>query len=83
MKEFVVYILYSEKHNKTYTGYTADLIGRFKSHNYLAKKGYTFKYRPWKVVYLEFHETKKDALSREKFLKSGKGREWVKDKLIK
>ncbi|MBQ4822524.1 GIY-YIG nuclease family protein [Aquimarina sp. MMG016] len=33
MEEFIVYILYSEKHNKHYTGYTSDLITRFRSHN--------------------------------------------------
>ncbi len=83
MKEFVVYILYSEKYNKTYTGYTSDLISRFRSHNQLATKGFTVSYRPWKVVYLEFFEIKKEAIIREKSLKSGNGREWVKDKLIK
>ncbi|RKN00525.1 GIY-YIG nuclease family protein, partial [Aquimarina sp. BL5] len=36
MKEFVVYILYSEKYDKSYTGYTSDLISRFRSHNQLA-----------------------------------------------
>ncbi|WP_298539148.1 GIY-YIG nuclease family protein [uncultured Aquimarina sp.] len=83
MEEFVVYILYSEKYDKSYTGYTSDLISRFRSHNQLATKGFTIRYRPWKVVYLEFFNSKKEALVREKFLKSGKGREWVKDKLIK
>ena len=46
MEEFVVYILYSEKFNKTYTGFTSNLIERFKSHNLLETKGYTLKFRP-------------------------------------
>ncbi|WP_298318793.1 GIY-YIG nuclease family protein [uncultured Aquimarina sp.] len=83
MKEFVVYILYSEKYDKSYTGYTSDLISSFRSYNQLATKGFTIRYRPWKVVYLEFLETKKEALVREKNLKSSKGREWIKDKLTK
>ncbi|PXY38641.1 endonuclease, partial [Flavobacterium cheongpyeongense] len=33
MAEFVVYILYSEKFKKNYTGFTSNLIERFKSHN--------------------------------------------------
>ncbi|WP_299600726.1 GIY-YIG nuclease family protein [uncultured Aquimarina sp.] len=82
MKEFVVYILFSKKYNKTYTGYTSDLIKRFHSHNQLATKGFTIKYRPWLVAYIEFFTNKKEALEREKFLKSGKGRAWVKDKLM-
>ena len=47
MEEFVVYILFSEDYGKTYIGFTSNLIERFKSHNYLSKKGYTIKFRPW------------------------------------
>ncbi|RZJ51812.1 MAG: GIY-YIG nuclease family protein, partial [Flavobacterium sp.] len=47
MEEFAVYILYSEKFNKNYTGCTSNLIERFKSHNLLGTKGYTLKFRPW------------------------------------
>ncbi len=77
-EEFVVYILYSARFNKHYTGYTSNLIERFKSHNLLSKKGWTIKYRPWKVTYVEFFNSKAKAMNREKFLKSGKGREWLK-----
>jgi len=81
--EIVVYILYSEKYGKTYTGFTSDLINRMRSHNQFATKGFTYRYRPWTVAYLEWFSTKKEAMERERFLKSGQGREWVKDKLIK
>ena len=69
--------LYSESHNVFYKGITSNLIQRFKSHNELATKGYTLKYRPWKVVHVEFFITKKEALIRERFLKSGAGRAWI------
>ena len=69
MDEFVVYILFSEEHNKTYVGFTSNLIERFKSHNYLSKKGYTIKYRPWIVINVEFLTTKSEALKRENSLK--------------
>ena len=45
--KYSVYVLYSKKHNKIYIGYTSDLQDRFRSHNELATKGYTEKYRPW------------------------------------
>ncbi len=80
--EFVVYVLYSEKHKKRYTVYTSDLISRFKSHNELSTKGFTIKYRPWKVLYVEFFETKTGAIAREKFLKSGIGRAWLNEELM-
>ena len=79
MEEFVVYILYSEKFNKNYTGFTSSLIERFKSHNQLAKKGYTIKFRPWTVIYVEFFNSKSEAMKKEKYLKSGVGREYIKN----
>jgi putative endonuclease len=54
MEEFIVYILYSQKYNKNYTGYTANLIERFRSHNLLETKGYTIKFRRWKVIHVDF-----------------------------
>ena len=83
MEEFVVYILFSEKHNKTYVGFTSNLIERFKSHNYLSKKGFTIKFRPWEVIYVAFFTTKSEALKREKFFKTGKGREFIKEMISK
>lgn len=79
MEEFVIYILYSEKFNKNYTGYTSNLIERFKSHNILETKGYTLKFRPWKVIHVEFYNSKSDAMKREKYLKTGIGREFIKN----
>ena len=83
MDEFVVYILFSKEHQKTYVGFTSNLIERFKSHNYLEKKGFTCKYRPWEVVYLEVYYSKSDALKREKYLKTGIGREFIKNNVLK
>mgnify|MGYP003738657221 FL=1 len=83
MDEFVVYILFSEEHNKTYVGYTSNLIERFKSHNYLSKKGFTIKFRPWIVIHVEFFTTKSEALKREKLFKTGKGRELIKEFISK
>ena len=51
---YVSYALYSEKFDILYIGYTQDLISRFHSHYSLAKSGFTVKYRPWKVIYVDF-----------------------------
>jgi putative endonuclease len=75
---YTVYILYSEKFNKTYTGFTSDHEERFKSHNELGTKGWTKNFRPWKTIYTEEHLNKSDAMAREKYFKSGVGREFVK-----
>jgi len=79
---YTVYILYSENHKKKYIGYTSDLIERFRSHNKLATKGYTIKYRPWKVLHTEIFETKTEAIKRENQLKGGQGRDWINSHLI-
>jgi putative endonuclease len=61
---------------------TTDLIPRFQFHNSKSTKGFTLRYRPWTVIHVEFFERKTQALLREKILKSGKGREWVKNNLL-
>ncbi|MEL6974615.1 MAG: GIY-YIG nuclease family protein [Bacteroidota bacterium] len=61
---------------------TSHLIARFKSHNELAIKGWTMKFRPWKVIHVEVFHSKSEALKREKFLKSGQGRKWIAHNLI-
>ncbi len=41
---FITYVLYSEKYDKIYIGFTSDLESRLLSHNMLATKGWTVKY---------------------------------------
>lgn len=73
---FTVYLLFSKIHQKIYIGYTQNIEQRLLSHNFLGKKGYTLKYRPWILVYTESFDDKKNAMMREKQLKSAKGREF-------
>ena len=75
---FTVYVLYSPSFKKFYTGFTSNLEGRLKSHNSLSTKGFTLRYRPWILIYTEQFELKKDAIKREKELKSGRGREFIR-----
>lgn len=75
---YYVYVLYSEKHNKHYTGYTADPTDRFLSHSEKATRGFTLRYRPWKTILTEEYATKSEAMKREKWLKSGVGRDFIK-----
>jgi putative endonuclease len=70
--EFVVYILYSKKSKRNYTGITNSLIQRFYSHNIFGKDS-TRLYRPWIVVHVEFFDSKELALKMEKYYKSGRG----------
>ena len=80
---YVVYVLYSEKFDKIYIGYTSNLVERLKSHNEMATKGWTMRFRPWKVIHQESFETKREAMKKEKQLKGGQGREYIWRELLK
>ena len=75
---YIVYVLYSKKYDKLYIGYTADLKQRLLSHNELAKKGWTVKYRPWELIYTEEFTDKSSAMKREKELKSHNRRDFLR-----
>ena len=79
---FTVYVLFSQTFDKIYIGYTSNLEQRFLSHNKLAKKGWTVNFRPWVIIHTENFETKKEAMRREKQLKSFRGREWIRNVII-
>jgi putative endonuclease len=74
---YTVYILFSVRHNKHYTGYTSDLDVRLESHNEFGKD-WTSKYRPWKLIYTKVFEKKSEAMVYEKWLKTGAGRDFIK-----
>ncbi len=76
--QFWVYALYSEKHDKVYVGESTDVDDRFRSHNELATKGWTIHYRPWMIIYREECLSRSDARKREKQLRSGAGRAFLR-----
>jgi putative endonuclease len=80
---FTVYVIYSAKFDKIYIGMTSNLEARILSHNKLAKKGWTIKFRPWIVIHTEKFDQKSDALKREKQLKGGQGRAWIRKELLR
>ena len=75
---YTLYILYSSKFDKTYVGYTNDLTRRLHEHNFLAIRGYTIRFRPWMILHSEIFESKQEAMLREKYYKTGAGREAIK-----
>ena len=74
---FTVYVLYSKDYNKIYIGFTSNLEQRMLSHNELGKKGWTIKFRPWRLIYKEEYQLKPDAMKREKELKTATGRNFI------
>jgi putative endonuclease len=79
---YTVYILHSPTYNKIYIGYTSNMAQRFLSHNELSPKGWTARFRPWNILYTEEYQSKTEAMQRERFLKSGQGREFTHTMLL-
>ncbi len=77
---FYTYLLKSEKDGRWYTGSTNDLRKRLKQHND-NQSTYTKNKGPWKIIYYETCINKKDGESREKYLKSGMGKRYLKNRL--
>ncbi len=75
---FTTYVLHSETHDKIYIGFTSNLEQRLLSHNQLATKGWTIKFRPWNLIYKEEFATKSAAMKREQQLKSSRGRAFIR-----
>ena len=74
------YVIQSKKDDRWYTGATRDLRKRFKQHNdneISATKGRG----PFDLIYYEACLNEHDAFVREKFLKSGPGKQYLKNRL--
>ncbi len=80
--EYFVYVLESEIDGRLYKGQTSDIEKRLTEHN-SGKTKSTKGYKPWKLVYFERYETRDEALLRKKYFKTGSGREFLKDLLLK
>ncbi|MEA3272927.1 MAG: GIY-YIG nuclease family protein [Patescibacteria group bacterium] len=72
-----VYVIQSKKDDNFYVGMINDLKRRIQQHN----QGKSFATRlrtPFMLVYYEAHSSKYDAVARERFLKTGWGKNWIK-----
>ncbi|MBU1327276.1 GIY-YIG nuclease family protein [Patescibacteria group bacterium] len=80
---YYVYAVYNQENNKIYIGQSKNFDERLKLHNSKEfKHSFTSRFSgKWKLIYKEELFTRKDALAREKQLKSYRGRLFVK-KLI-
>ncbi|MBI3290012.1 GIY-YIG nuclease family protein [Candidatus Microgenomates bacterium] len=74
---FFAYVLRSERNNRLYYGSTNNIERRLIEHNAGQTKSLRFV-RPLTLVYFEEFSTLSEARKREKFFKSGKGREFVR-----
>ena len=79
---YYVYVLQSKKDNNFYTGYTKNLNRRLKKHNNGDVPSTRLR-TPLKLIYYESCLNQQDACAREKYLKSGMGKRYIKNRLKK
>ena len=78
MNSYYVYVIKS-KDGYQYTGMTEDIEKRLKEHNEHSLSLWTKRGTDWNIVYKEEFASKTDALLREKWLKTGVGRDFLKN----
>ena len=77
---YFVYVLQSIKDKKFYTGYTENLKLRFEQHTKGLVESTKFR-KPFKLIYYEACLNQQDATHREKYLKSYKGKLFIRNRL--
>lgn len=76
--EYCIYVLKCSD-GFFYKGQTSNFSKRLEEHKQ-GKVSWTAKHLPVEPVHWEVYATREEAVKREQFLKSGKGREWLKKK---
>jgi putative endonuclease len=74
------YVLRSLRNGTLYKGSTENLDKRLFYHNQ-GKVKFTSKYTPWELVIFEVFSSRSEAIKREKWYKTGIGRDWIKTQL--
>jgi putative endonuclease len=77
---YYVYVLESKKDKKFYTGLTWNIEKRLQEHNSGISKT-TKGRRPLKLVYYECCLNRKDAMRREKYLKTTWGKRYIRNRI--
>jgi putative endonuclease len=70
---YYIYVLLSKQDDKFYIGFTEDLRRRLREHND-GKSFATKCRRPFELIFYEAYRNKYDALRRERYFKSSKGK---------
>jgi len=77
-KSYFVYGIKSNRDGRIYVGLTMDVDRRIKEHN-LGQVFSTQYYKPWKLIYKEKVGSLAKARQRERYFKSGCGKEILKN----
>ena len=76
---YFVYVLKSLRDGNFYIGYTHDLKKRLREHNEGISKSTMYR-RPFELIYFEGCVNIKDAMHREKYLKTTYGHRYIRNR---
>jgi putative endonuclease len=74
---FYTYVLKSLSHKTLYIGSSDNPEKRLEEEHNVGRVRYTKGRMPWRLIYKESYQTRGEAMKREKFLKSGRGRKFL------
>ena len=77
---FYTYVLYSARDGEWYTGATSDLKARVRDHQQGQVRS-TRKRMPLDLVYYEACRSQVDSFRRERYLKTGRGKRYLRQRL--
>ena len=82
---YFVYVIRSQTAGKIYVGHTQDLEKRLGEHN--DPECYSSKFTkrfpgPWALVYSESYATRSEVFRRERWFKTGHGREYLRTRIL-
>jgi len=69
--------------DSVYIGQTEDLRQRWEEHREGRASRWTKRHEPLRVVYWEYAESREQAVEREKWLKTGFGRKWLRREIAR
>ena len=78
---FFVYVLENQNDRSWYIGFSSNIEQRIIDHRNGSGARTTRIKKDWELIYYEAYVVRSDALGREKFLKSGSGRKYLKKQL--
>ena len=76
--KYYVYVIRSVRFEYIYVGHAENVKTRLEEH-YKGKTRSNKAYRPFELIYFEVFDTRLKAVKREKYFKSGSGREYLKE----
>jgi putative endonuclease len=75
---YFLYILRSQTGERYYVGSSSDPTRRLEFHN-STERGFTARYRPWRIVYTAAFETREEARRAERRVKAWKSRRMIEE----